>query len=202
MIVRSRIAAAVVVSSALIASSVSEREGVAQSDAQSLDAFSTSGTVTQNGQTHQYRVEHLPASSFPALPTAVAAELNRRECLIPQTYQAHGPENVIHGSFRQAGERDWAVLCSVHGTVSLLVFFAGEAESPTVLATAAETTRLELDNASGKLEFDWGIDVASPELVHEAQSDMRRRPPRLDHDSVADSVIDGVTTYHFYAGNA
>ena len=106
MIVRSRIAAAVVVSSALIASSVSEREGVAQSDAQSLDAFSTSGTVTQNGQAHQYRVEHLPASSFPALPTAVAAELNRRECLIPQTYQAHGPENVIHGSFRQAGERD------------------------------------------------------------------------------------------------
>jgi hypothetical protein len=170
--------------------------------AQVMDAFSTSGQVTVNGQTRSYKVEHLPASSFPALPTSVAAELNRRGCLIPQTYEAHGPENVIHGSFRRAGEKDWAVLCSVHGTVSLLVFFEGAAASPDVLASAAETSRLELNNASGKLEFVWGIDVATPELVHEAQTEMRRRPAKADRDAIADSIIDGPTVYRFYAGNA
>jgi hypothetical protein len=170
--------------------------------AQARDAFSSEGSVTVNGKSTPYQVEHLPASSFPELPTAVAAELNRRGCLIPQTYEAHGPENVIHGSFKRPGEIDWAVLCSAHGTVSLLVFFDGAAANPEVLATAAETARLELNNASGKLEFDWGIDVASPEQVHEAQSEMRRRPARLDHDAVADSVIDGPTVYRFYAGNA
>jgi hypothetical protein len=168
---------------------------------QAIDAFSTSGQVTVNGQARPYRVEHLPPSSFPALPTAVVAELNRRGCVIPQTYEAHGPENVIHGSFHGAGTTDWAVLCSVHGTVSLLAFFDGAAESPEVLATAAETSRLELNNGSGKLEFDWGIDVATPELVHEAQTGMRRRPAKLTHDAVADSVIDGPTVYHFYSGN-
>lgn len=174
----------------------------AQTSGSQLDAFSNSGAVTVNGQTRQYKVQHLPASSFPALPAAVAAELNRRDCLIPQTYEAHEPENVIHGSFRRAGEKDWAVLCSVHGTVSLLVFFEGAAASPEVVTSAAETSRLELNNASGKLEFDWGIDVATPELVHEAQTQMRRRPAKADHDAIADSIIDGPTVYRFYTGSA
>lgn len=200
MNVRWKLAAAAIAGSML--TFLSEAVMAQGPELQPIDAFSNSGTVTVNGQTHQYKVEHLPASSFPALPTAVAAELNRRGCLIPQTYEAHGPENVIHGSFRRPGEKDWAALCSVHGTVSLLVFFEGAAASPDVLATAAETSRLELNNASGKLEFDWGIDVATPELVHEAQTDMRRRPAKPDHDAIADSIIDGPTVYRFYAGNA
>ncbi|MFZ0305046.1 MAG: hypothetical protein WAL75_20310 [Terracidiphilus sp.] len=200
MNVRWRLAAAMIGGSML--TFLSAALGVQGPELQAIDAFSNSGTVTVNGQPRQYMVEHLPASSFPALPAGVAAELNRRGCLIPQTYEAHGPENVIHGSFRRPGESDWAALCSAHGTVSLLVFFEGASESPAVLATAAETARLELNNATGKLEFDWGIDVASPEQVHEAQSEMRRRPARLDHDAVADSIIDGPTVYRFYAGNA
>jgi len=139
------------------------------------------------------------------LPAAVAAELNRRGCLIPQTYEAHGPENVIHGSFKRAGEKDWAALCSVHGTVSLLVFFDGTEASPEVLLSAAETARLGPTPASGllgMLAFDWGIDVATPETVHEAQSQMRRRPARLDHDAIADANVDGPTIYRFYTGNA
>jgi len=168
---------------------------------QPVDAFSNSGTVTIDGKPQKYKVEHLPASSFPMLPPAVAVELNRRECLIPQTYEAHGPENVIHGSFKHAGETDWAVLCSVHGTVSLLVFFEGAAETPAVVSSAPETARLQLNNSTGEFGFDWGIDVASPEQVHEAQLDMRRRPPRLDHDAVASSIIDGETTYRFFNGS-
>ena len=168
---------------------------------QPIDAFSNSGTVTVNGQARPYKVEHLPASSFPALPAAVAAELNRRDCLVPQTYEAHGPENVIHGSFSRAGSKDWAALCSVHGTVSLLVFFEGAEQSPAVLASAAETARLQWNGASGKMEFDWGIDTATPESVREAQTDMRRRPPKPDHDAIASSIINGETTYRFYTGS-
>jgi len=170
--------------------------------AQSGDAFSTSGQIAVNGVMMSYVVRHLPVSSFPALPAAVAAELNQRGCLIPQTFEAYGPENVIHGSFRQAGANDWAVLCSVRGTVSLLVFFESEAESPAVLASAAETARLQAHGATRTLGFDWGIDAASPEQVHEAQAGMRRRPPRLDHDAIADSIINGATIYHFYTGAA
>jgi hypothetical protein len=201
MSARFGIAAAVIASSTLTVLSAAGQQGVAQSP----DAFSTSGQIAVNGYTMGYSVRHLPVSSFPALPAPVAAELNRRGCLIPQTFEAHGPENVIHGSFKRPGEKDWAALCSVRGTVSLLVFFEGAAANPEVLVTAAEVKRLGPTPASGVLAapgFAWGIDAASPEQVHEAQAGMRHRPARLDHDAVADSMIDGVTVYHFYAGNA
>jgi hypothetical protein len=174
------------------------------------DVLNESGKIIMSGHATPYLIRHLPVSSFPQLPAAVRDELNRRGCLIPQTYEAHAPENVIEASLERPGSRDWAVLCSEHGTVSLLVFF-GEGASTTrpagelgarVLATAPETERLAAHGAAGVLGFDWGIDPATPEQVHEAQAGMQPPPPRLDHDALADSVIEQSTVYHYYAGNA
>jgi len=190
----------------MLAACVVTNLGLAQEgqlrELQPIDAFSSQGHVTVDGKETPYLVRHLPASSFPSLPAAVADELVQRGCLIPQTYEAHGPENVIRGSFSRAGSNDWAVLCSVRGTVSLLVFFQGSEQGPAVLSSAAETTRLEWNGASGKMEFAWGIDTATPELVHEAQTGMRRRPARPDHDAIASSMINGETVYRFYTGSA
>ena len=161
----------------------------------------TRGQVNLDGHTHTYVIEHLPPASFPNLPLAVSGELTERGCLIPQTYEAHRPENVIHGSFEQHGSSDWAALCSVDGNVSLLVFFAG-ASDPTVLASEPETDCLQAYSASNVLGFNWGIDTAAPETVHEAQLGMRRPPPRLDHDALADSVIERRTIYRMFANGA
>jgi hypothetical protein len=160
-----------------------------------------SGSVVLAGHQTPYLIRHLPVSSFPDLPASIQDQLNRRGCLIPQTYEARQPENVVHASFERRGSSDWAVLCSTRGVVSLLVFFDGSSASPIVLATALETGRLQPHGSSGVLGFNWGIDPASPEQVHEAQSDMQHRPPRLDHDALADSVVDGGTIYHFYVKN-
>jgi len=144
-------------------------------------------------------------SSFPQLPESVAGALNQRGCMIPQTYEAHGPENVVHASLERAGSSDWAVLCSVEGKVSLLVFFDGgsgqDAAAPVVLASTEETDRLQAQPGSGVLGFNWGIDGASPEQVHEAQSGLAQRPGRVDHDALADAVLEGRTVYRFYAKN-
>jgi hypothetical protein len=51
------------------------------------------------------------------------------------------------------------------------------------------------------LGFNWGIDPASPQQIHEAQYGMEHRPLRLDHDALADSIVEGRTVYHFYAKN-
>lgn len=164
-----------------------------------LDHLVTRGQINLDGQTHAYIVRHLPPSSFPDLPLSVAGELTERGCLIPQTYEAHRPENVIHGSFEKPGSSDWAVLCSVEGNVSLWVFFGAAPGKPTVLVTAQETSRLQGHDSSGVLGFNWGIDAASPEIVHEAQIGLTHRPPVPDHDSIADSVIDHTTVYHCFA---
>jgi hypothetical protein len=167
-----------------------------------ISPLDVSGQVVVDGRSKHYVIRHLPVSSFPQLPSAVQDLLAHRGCLIPQTYEAHAPENVVHASLEHRGSSDWAVLCSVHGTVSLLVFFAGNSGDPMVLSSVPETSRLQAYGSGELLGFDWGIDPASPQQIHDAQLGMRRPPPRLDHDALADSAVDRRTIYHFYLRNA
>jgi len=177
---------------------------------QETKPLTESGQIMVAGRPTPFLIRHLPVSSFPELPAGVVELLNRRGCMIPQTYAAHHPENVIHASLERVGSSDWAVLCSVQGTVSLLVFFDGGAAQisgqaggqPVVLASAPETQRLQAHDPSGVLGFNWGIDPASPEQVHEAQIGLENRPARLDHDALADSEVEHRTIYHFYAKSA
>jgi hypothetical protein len=178
----------------------------AQRQQQSASQLTETGLAPVSGQATPYLIRRLPVSSFPELPAEVQVVLNRRGCLIPQTYEAHHPENVVHARLEQAGSSDWAVLCSVQGTVSLLVFFTNESSlgsgRPVMLASASETERLQPHGPSGILGFNWGIDAATPGEVHEAQAGLEPRPPWLDHDALADSVVDHRTVYHFYAKRA
>ena len=170
-----------------------------QPDQQSLN---TTGQVILAGHPTPYIIRHLPVTAFPDLPSAVQTELTARGCLIPQTYEAHRPENVIHASLEHPGSSDWAVLCSAHGTVSLLAFFSNGSSPPFTLASSPETERLQTHDPSGVLGFNWGIDPASPNQVHEAQAGMNPRPPLLDHDALADTLVDRHTVYHFYLNGA
>jgi hypothetical protein len=167
----------------------------------SAGTLNSSGQVTLDGRSTPYLIRHLPVDAFPQLPAAVKDALVSRGCLIPQTYEAHQPENVINASLERYGSSDWAVLCSVNGKVSLLVFFSNTRD-PLVLASVAETDRLQAHGATNVLGFNWGIDSAPPETVHEAQIGMSHPPPRLDHDALADSVIDRRTIYRVFAKGA
>ena len=161
-------------------------------------ALTERGTVMVGGQQAQYLIRRLPVESFPDLPAATAAELHARGCMIPQTYEAHRPENVVHGSLERAGTEDWAALCAAKGTVTLLVFFASAPGTAMELAKAAETERLQAHDPSGVLGFNWGIDAATPEDVHDAQAGLEPRPARIGHDALADAVVEHRTIYHFY----
>lgn len=161
------------------------------------EALDQIGQVTFEGRVSPYRIRNLPVSSFPDLPPAVAAALIGRGCIIPQTFEAKRPENVIHGSFERPGSSDWAALCAVAGKISLLVFFASASPSePATLESVAWMVRLAPHG--GDLGFDWGIDPASPHRVHDAEASMPHRPPPPDHDAVADTTIDRGTIYHLY----
>ncbi len=157
------------------------------------------GQVEVAGQNVPYLIRRLPLNAFPDLPDGVVEQLSQRQCLIPQSYQAHHPENVVHASLERAGSSDWAVLCSANGEVSLLVFFGSTPAKPAVLATLPEKRRLQRHDSSGVLGFDWAIDPASPEAVHQAQSGMERKPPRIDHDALADIIVDRKTVYRFFS---
>ncbi len=160
------------------------------------------GQTEQDGHPIAYEVRHLPISSYPDLPLEVAAQLSERGCLIPQTYEARRPENVVHASLERPGSNDWAVLCSRDGKVLLLVFFQSAASHPVTLASVPETDRLQAHFGSALLGFNWGIDPATPTAVRQAQIGLTPRPPRLDHDALADSVVDHKTIYRFFSKGA
>ena len=156
-----------------------------------------SGKITVNGRPTPYLIRRLPVSSFPQLPAAVRTELTQRGCLIPQSYEAHAPENVVRGEIERRGSVDWAVLCSANGMVSLLVFLGNAEADPAVLASVPETERLQAHGGDGSLGFDWIIGAATPEQVREAQGEMKNRPPLLEHGAVAETLIDQWTIYHY-----
>ncbi len=169
--------------------------------AQELSSLNASGQISVDGKLTPYLIRHLPVNAFPQLPPAVRNVLLARGCLIPQSYEAHGPENVVNASLERPGSSDWAVLCSAKEMVSLLVFFSGAPEAPATLTSAPETSRLQLHNASGLLGFNWTIDPASPQTVHEAQLGMRHPPARLEHDAILDAILEGKALYRYYAQN-
>ncbi|HMG84696.1 MAG TPA: hypothetical protein VK574_03075 [Terracidiphilus sp.] len=164
--------------------------------------FNESGKTSIDGRIASYLIRRLPASSFPDLPDAIADVLEKRGCMIPQTFQAHRPENVINASLERPGSSDWAVLCSTHGNVDLLVFFARIPNKPVTLASVPELERLQRHDSSGVLGFDWGIDPASPRQIREAQAGMEHHPPQLDHDALEDVVLNQKTVYRFYTHSA
>ena len=167
-----------------------------------LIQLNETGRVPVAGRSTPYIVRHLPVASFPRIPTAIQNGLGQRGCLIPQTYEAHQPENAVHGSFERPGSSDWAVLCSERGTASLLVFFGSHPDHPFTLASAQETERLQAHDPSGVLGFNWGIDAASPRQIYDAQAGIYPRPPMLNHDAVADSIVEHGSEYHYYSNGA
>lgn len=181
------------------ASLLGHESASAQESSAGTQSFNESGNTNVNGKSVSYLIRRLPVNSFPDLPDAVAETLTQRGCLIPQTYQAHRPENVIHASFDRAGSSDWAALCSTHGSVELLVFFARKPGKAMTVASASELERIQRHDSSGVYGFDWGIDAISPKQVREAQSALERHPPAVDHDGLADTVLNQKTIYHFYA---
>ena len=165
-------------------------------------ALTARGTVMVAGKQAAYLIRRLPVESFPDLPAATVAALTARGCMIPQTYEAHRPENVVHGSLERAGTEDWAALCAAKGTVTLLVFFGSAPGTAMELAQASETERLQAHDPSGVLGFNWGIDAATPDDVHDAQAGLQPRPARIGHDALADSIVEHRTIYHFYEKRA
>ncbi len=138
----------------------------------------------------------LPPSSFTELPAAVLKDLEKRRCLIPQTYEARAPENVIHGAFREKGSSDWAVLCSQDGSTTLLVYWSGSASKPAELAAQTDTDTADPHDETNLLGYARGIDPASPAGITEVIANKPYGP--FDHDGIKDAHIEKISVIHYF----
>ncbi|MGA8111696.1 MAG: hypothetical protein WB974_19810 [Acidobacteriaceae bacterium] len=168
-----------------------------------LPAQNSPAERVESGEVHSpqgnllhYRIRLLPLASFPVLPAPVLAQLSRRQCMIPQTFEAQQPENVIHGAFRDAGSSDWAALCSSSGSTTLYVFFAGLLDAPLSLRSQPDTAWLGAEPGSSIYGSAWGISSlslaglrASPQLLSAAT---------LDHDAIDDAHLEHADTLRYF----
>jgi hypothetical protein len=154
------------------------------------------------GVVENYRIRLLPVDSFPALPPPVAAWLRELGCMIPQTFEAQQPENVIHGDFRAPGSGDWAALCSAGGETTLYVFFAGQAgqfDTPIPLRSQPDTYWLGHEPGSSVFGSAWGISTGAAADLR-ASSGIRAGFP-IDHDGIEDAFLErSLTVRYFQAG--
>ena len=156
-----------------------------------------SGQVrSADGAPQDYRIRLLPIESFPAVPPAVAAWLRQRGCMIPQSFEAQQPENVIHGAFRDAGGDDWAALCSVDGQTTLYVFLAGQFHAPTALRSQPDTLWLGHEPGSSIFGSAWGISTRSAEDLR-ASTQIRPDFP-IDHDAIEDADLERSLTFRYF----
>jgi hypothetical protein len=150
---------------------------------------------SQGGDVIAYRIRLLPVASFPDLPATIAAELRRRRCMIPQTFEAQAPENVIQGGFRTSGTSDWAVLCSVAGTTTLYVFLAGQFEAPVALRSQPDTAWLGADPGSNLFGSAWGIGVRSAANLRASRQ--LHGAAVFDHDGIEDARLEHSFTVRY-----
>jgi hypothetical protein len=112
------------------------------------------------------------------------------------------PHNVIRGVFAKPGQTDWAVLCSVNGASSILVFFSGSTTSVAEIAKMED--RIFLQGISpDKIGFSRGISPAGKDFImRHYKAYGGPKPPAIDHQGIDDAFIEKASvTYYFYNGN-
>ncbi len=147
------------------------------------------------------RIVRLPPAAFPELPANVVRELQRRDCTVPQEAHTRKPHNVIKGEFAKPGQTDWAVLCSVRGVSSILVFWNGSETNPSAIAPAEDHNYLQGITAE-QFGFSRGItSVGKDFIMRHYRAYGGPTPPPVGHQGIDDAFIEkGSRTWYFHGG--
>ena len=147
-------------------------------------------------------IVRLKPDAFRNLPAAVRTDLDRRQCTIPQPdgLDGAGPHNVIRGRFTSQTSTDIAVLCSMGGVSTILVYRGGDTKDVATLAAMADKGFLQTGSPKA-IEFSRAIGIASPaqmRIYHAAFGS--GNVPRLDHDGINDAFVGKASIVRYWTG--
>lgn len=152
-------------------------------------------------ETAERQILRLSPSAFPKLPKKVLADLNRRGCLIPQVPPAKGPHNVIEGEFAKPGQTDWAILCSIGGVSTVLVYWNGSAANPAQIEAMEDSSRLQDSGADGIVYSREIAPVDRTYIVQHYRAYGGTKPPPIDHQGINDAFVEkGSVVLYFFRG--
>lgn len=135
----------------------------------------------------------LTAGAFPQIPVEIRKDLETRGCRIPQSVREPNPHNVISGHFVSSRQTDWAVLCSVKHTSSILVYIGGSTNH--VESHHATPDRAYLAPYGGQLTYFRAIEVVQGLRI--GMYSQKEESPLLAepyHDGIEDAYVYKVPT--------
>lgn len=142
-------------------------------------------------------IVRLPPAEFEQLPRNLVRELERRGCAIPQDYTKERG-NVIRGAFKRPGQTDWAVLCSVNGFSSILVFWKGSEDHPAEMARAEDRMFLQVIGDE-EIGFSRRISAVGKQFIlQQYRAHGGAAPPPIDHQGIDDMFLDKASVVYFY----
>ena len=143
----------------------------------------------------------LKPAVFAGLPPHVRQELERRGCVVPQSYPDRVPHNVVRGRFTSVAQTDIAVLCSRQRVSAILVFRGGTTDAVSELGERPDSDFLQVVAAGGVVGFSRAVGIADPKYIQEHH---RRyggpTPPRLDHDGINDIFVGKASVVWYWSG--
>ncbi len=147
----------------------------------------------------------LAPSKYPGLPKSVVKGLEKRGCSIPQLGGPKGwskPQNAISGVFRKLGQTDWAVLCSVDGNSTILVFWSGlDAAVEEVAEWSDDKNWLQGlgPNPEEGIIFSRMLYKADRKYILEHYNVYGGpKPPPIDHEGINEAFIQKASTVHYW----
>lgn len=157
--------------------------------------------LTRKFDDAERRIVRLPPTAFAELPRNLVRELQRRGCTVPQEAFTKKPHNVVRGEFAKSGQTDWAVLCSVKGASTILVFWNGSANNPGAIAPMEDRNFLQGITAN-EIGFSGGIaPVRKDFIMRHYNAYGGPKPPPIDHQGIDDAFIEKASvTWYFHGG--
>jgi hypothetical protein len=144
-------------------------------------------------------ITRLAPSSFVELPEQIVDYLERRNCLVPQTVFETNPHNVIRGQFARLGQFDWAVLCSVNRTSSILIFWRGSVRSVSEIGKRPDGDFLQGIDGEGTIGFSRSIFPVDKGYIHARYQEYGGpKPPQTKHEGINDAFVEKASHVHYY----
>jgi hypothetical protein len=165
-----------------------------------LMIFASQGPVFF-AQTPDARIVRLSPSAIRRLPANLVKELQRRGCTIPQETHSKQSNNVIKGEFAKPGQTDWAVLCSVNGVSSILVFWNGSEKNPSSIAPMEDRIFIQGFKKS-EYSYSRGIKPAGKSFITLHHNAYGARPlPPINHQGIVDTFTEKASVvWYSYQG--
>ena len=144
----------------------------------------------------------LQPSALPDVPPTVRQELERRGCVVPQSFSTKTPNNIVRSRFTSSDRQDVAVLCSKKQVSSILVFRGGSAASVEELASRPDRAYLQVIRPGNIIGYSRALGVADPKYIREHHDRYGGpEPPPLDHDGINEIFVEkGSVVWYWFGG--